>query len=115
MKDPTDPMIEFWGTAPRHPDSVWLSQQVLANDARSYEPGFTIGDWLTKLPINPESLNWMATNRAQMAIDHLRESGMARNLPLSTRLAVRTLLGGMYLDGFSLGTAYGRKLAAEGR
>lgn len=100
---------------PQHPDFAWLSEHVIALDARSDEPGFSVADHLAALPIDPDSLAYLARQRGKMALDQLLATNIIRGLLVSQRLALITMAGGAYMDAFALGTQYGRKLAAEGR
>lgn len=100
---------------PDHPDFRWLSAQVTANDAASESLNFTLPAVLSALPIDPASLTYLAENRAVMAINYLTATGMLRGVPMSVRLAFRSMVAGMYLDSFYLGAQYGRHLAEEGR
>lgn len=112
MTDPDFP------NRPQHPDFWWLSDHVLAmDDASEDQPGFSVGDALAGLPIDPTSLTYFAQNRAMLAVNLATATSDLPNLPMTNRLRliVTSLVAGAYIDAFVLGAAYGRKLAEEGR
>lgn len=98
---------------PDHPDFTWLSEHVIAMDAASERPDFSVPAALAAIPIDPESLTYLAMNRAKMAatgqVFHRTNTG----IPLTDR--IRLAIAGTYLDAFYLGAQYGRHLAEEGR
>lgn len=115
MSKKSDLIREFWGSTPNHPDARWLVDNVLAMDARSQDRDFAMPDALAALPIDADSLVWVGTQRGRLAVEHLAQAGMLQGLPRSWRTALELMGAGAYLDGFVLGTAYGRKLTREGR
>ncbi len=109
-----DPLDNDFPGRPDHPDFRWLSHQVIANDAASQLPGFSVPDALAGLPIDSASLTYLAQNRATMAMNHLAASGLLRGVPRSTRTAFQAMMAGSYLDSFYLGAQFGRHVAEEG-
>jgi hypothetical protein len=79
---------------PDHPDFARLSDIVLQQDGRSYDPGFDYAEYLAQF-IDPASLRHMARERSKQVAGKMPE-----RLTLEDMVAA---LGAVYLDAFMVG------------
>ena len=89
---------------PDHPDFARLSEIVLQQDGRSYDPDFDYGEYMARY-IDPASIRHMAQQRCQRTLESLgRSPGYEM---------VLAAMGAAWLDAFVAGyTFHERKTAA---